>query len=437
MQSMFKNPDSRPLPEGWAEHFDSQRRIWYYVDINAKPPRATFVHPCDVDGKQPASAPAKYGSIVRILQRPVGPRTNASASLNAGSRNGRRARSATVAQQLYASSLTTSASREPPLAADRSFLRQPSMSPSPTSDEVAFASSSNTPYYTSKSSNVSSTSSSSSTNLGTHYPRNLFDCTRLAPGTRRMTVNGPQPSQPSSSGSERQDGVTHVARALYHPSVNTTPSPIPLQGLLDNNLRRVTIPVQKSSGILSNAPSIAHSNGIPQSPMSPMTILSASRLNINPTSQDTKQYTAITDDNLMIMPQSMSIASSALSASPVALDVASLQDEQPVVASSSQASRHIPQTNTDTDILQPKPIRPLKGISLNLQVQVAAMSETLDKDEGVQSYSKSKRKSQLLKNFGFGKGKAKMVMDPNDGDVSSQADGHRVDESFVLVDTSM
>jgi hypothetical protein len=80
----------------------------------------------------------------------------------------------------------------------------------------------------------------------------------------------------------------------------------------------------------------------------------------------------------------------------------------------------------------------MQGISLNLQVQVADISEASHEDEGAQT-SKSKRKNQLLKNFGLGvnkgKGKAKALIDPYDGD---QVDGpaSRMDDSFVLVDSN-
>jgi hypothetical protein len=108
------NPDSRPLPAGWAEHFDSQcvlnPRFWvarvttgerssfastnmhdgYYVDLNSEPPsRVAFVHPCD-GITQPLSVP----SLGMGPQRPIEPREGTN-----------RSRRATVAQQLYASSM--------------------------------------------------------------------------------------------------------------------------------------------------------------------------------------------------------------------------------------------------------------------------------------------------------------------------------------------
>ncbi|KAF6766424.1 hypothetical protein DFP72DRAFT_866461 [Ephemerocybe angulata] len=39
------NPDRRPLPSGWTQHYDASRKLWVYLDMSALPPRATLTHP--------------------------------------------------------------------------------------------------------------------------------------------------------------------------------------------------------------------------------------------------------------------------------------------------------------------------------------------------------------------------------------------------------
>lgn len=41
--------ENRPLPFGWVRQFDPQEQHQFFVDINADPPRSTWVHPYDDD----------------------------------------------------------------------------------------------------------------------------------------------------------------------------------------------------------------------------------------------------------------------------------------------------------------------------------------------------------------------------------------------------
>ncbi|KAF8912887.1 hypothetical protein CPB84DRAFT_1742327 [Gymnopilus junonius] len=423
MSSSLKNSDTRPLPEGWTEHFDSE----YYVDLVPEPPRVTFIHPCDLEGKHPTSAPAnsrEHPSKQRLSQRPVGPRKSSTASLNPALHDTtQRQRRATVAQQLYASSLNPG-SRQLLLTPDPPPHHQQSVSSSPGPEDVASSSST----YSSRKNPVSSTSSSL-LNLDHHDPRKVFDCTRMAPGVRRMTVNGTGLPRNLAPGSSPRDGKGYGAHELYHPSVsNVTPSPVPPKDTPDNHPRGSALPMLTtqdtrligSSSSQSETLSLA-ARGAESAPdvMSPL---------------DSDIYSGVTEDGLLVAPGKPSVFTP--SKSSATLDVSSLKGKRPESSSLSQASAKM--SSTDTGILQPKPIRPMQGVSLNLQVQAAVMAETREDDST--KHPKSTRKSQLLKNFSLGisKGKTKVLIDPYPEDASSYGDSltSKFDESFVLVNTN-
>ncbi|PPQ67382.1 hypothetical protein CVT25_005961 [Psilocybe cyanescens] len=428
MQLPLQNSDTRTLPEGWADHFDSERQIWYYIDLHSEKPRVSFAHPCDLDRQHPSSAPARvkeHLNPTRSLQRPVGPRKNSSASVNSVIRETQRARRATVAQQLYASGLTLAAGGSTGLRTPSATFRCPSVSNSPASDEVASNSA--------KGSTVSSTSPPPlSPHLDTHHPRNFFDCTRLAPGTRRMTVNGarpsltPTPMQLASDPGAQSDGASYAAaQAFYHPSVsvavNLSPSPMPISAKDPSNAQIAQLNKASSQRPRITTP---YNNAFSSSTSS----LRSNRI------ADKNSYNSTTEDDLLIMPN---YAASHTLFTP--LNVSTLQNAQPETSGSSKKPRGLPPLATTT-ILQPKPIRPMHGISLNLQVQVAGVAEAPTHGET----SKSKRKSQLL-NFGLGgskgvwKGKERLVEPPEEGSgapsgIGMLASNNNMDDSFVLVD---
>jgi len=56
-----RNPDSRPLPEGWIAQYDHNYKAWFYVNTFADPPVSRWEHPAG------PPQPAQY------LPPPVGP----------------------------------------------------------------------------------------------------------------------------------------------------------------------------------------------------------------------------------------------------------------------------------------------------------------------------------------------------------------------------
>jgi len=303
----------------------------------------TFAHPCDLDRETPSSAPARvkeHNSPNRNVQKPTGPRKNSSTSINAILRETRRARRATVAQHMYASALTASPSRPVSSTAGATNSGRSSSQHPPESNEVT-SNRKSTP----SSKNVSPTSPTSM-HLDTHDPRNVFDCTRLAPGSRRMTVNGAHPATITSlnQNQTRASSSHGVAQLLYPSSVN--PSPSPLQVMKDRPDTRNGRSAQPTPEVKPvKTPVITFSGNF-----SPSTTMISSK------------------------------------SSP-----SHMLDYTPPVP---------PLTNLP--ILQPKPIRPMQGISLNLQVQVAGVADT-------PSYStengKNSGRNQLVKNFRMSTGK--------------------------------
>ncbi|KAF8203736.1 hypothetical protein BJ912DRAFT_210334 [Pholiota molesta] len=244
MQPLTRNPIQRQLPDGWIEHFDSQRNLWYYVDLNTDPPRVTLVHPSEFNDKHPSSAPARvkdHGQQPRSshVQRPIGPRQSASTSSNSIPHPSQRPRRATVAQQLYASSLTVG-SKDLLIAttisetSSRTSSNSGSGSATPLSDNIVSIPSSSTSCpsssSTSSSTRVSPTSPAApAPSIDVHNPKYFLDYARLA-GTRRVTYSGPQPFiGPRSSGKALASGsagsqnkVAFGADAFYPSSVKTS-----------------------------------------------------------------------------------------------------------------------------------------------------------------------------------------------------------------------
>lgn len=128
----MQNPDPRPLPNGWTQHYDTSRNTWYYVQINVTPPRASHQHPADLGPVSqvglagalgvPPPPPSLYPGIPASLQSGQGPQSNGGSGLS-------------LAQRLYANSAKTEST--PPLisasARDLRNLNVPQASPSRTS----------------------------------------------------------------------------------------------------------------------------------------------------------------------------------------------------------------------------------------------------------------------------------------------------------------
>ncbi|KAF9004710.1 hypothetical protein BDQ17DRAFT_1354533 [Cyathus striatus] len=110
------NPDSRPLPPGWNEHYDFARQTWYYVYLNGPQPRVSLTHPAELI----------------LTSRP--PLVQGSSSSGQAVSLPKRAPNLSFAQQLYASALPKNApafvsgNAEPP----RSSLPTPPPTNSPS-----------------------------------------------------------------------------------------------------------------------------------------------------------------------------------------------------------------------------------------------------------------------------------------------------------------
>ncbi|KAG8899567.1 hypothetical protein FRB99_006568 [Tulasnella sp. 403] len=52
-----KNPDSRPLPNGWTTEYDPTSRAWYYVNTLASPAVTTWTHPAEGAPKKSSEQP--------------------------------------------------------------------------------------------------------------------------------------------------------------------------------------------------------------------------------------------------------------------------------------------------------------------------------------------------------------------------------------------
>jgi len=107
-------------------------------------------------------------------------------------------------------------------------------------------------------------------------------------------------------------------------------------------------------------------------------------------------YTATTEDNLMVIP-TRTPAQAPNWMTPI--DVSCLSDSQPMPLDHFHSAKNIPTLNNE-DIVQPKPTRPLNGVSLNLQAQVAG---DMLLPESVKPVKAKKRIA--LKNFGLGASK--------------------------------
>ncbi|KAF7982298.1 hypothetical protein HWV62_28970 [Athelia sp. TMB] len=130
---MSMNPDSRPLPDGWTEHFDEKQKRWFYVE-NVIPPRSSTVHPASLNLSPPLLAPDNPfppTSIVASIDRmqlavppySMTPRGGSPAQTGPPSRTGSssptggsRPQSQSFAQKLYASSMAKTSHAPSPAA---------------------------------------------------------------------------------------------------------------------------------------------------------------------------------------------------------------------------------------------------------------------------------------------------------------------------------
>ncbi|KAF8628161.1 hypothetical protein AX17_006031 [Amanita inopinata Kibby_2008] len=106
------NPDTRPLPSGWHQHYDSE----YYVQINVLPPKVSYTHPASLENPPPTAMMPIPDIPTQPKMTPVSgdqPSTGAKMSL---------------AQQLYANAINKKTATAGP---GRVHLASPPSSPSP------------------------------------------------------------------------------------------------------------------------------------------------------------------------------------------------------------------------------------------------------------------------------------------------------------------
>ncbi|KAF9056401.1 hypothetical protein BJ165DRAFT_512176 [Panaeolus papilionaceus] len=419
MPGLTSNPDSRPLPRGWTEHFDSQRKLWYYIDLDANPPRVTFVHPYDEPSSpRPSNSPPSSTTTMSNEGSGEGRRGSTTSTTQGMTREpSHRSRRATVAQQLYASSLTQGSRSSAvtgitsfPLGPSPSSSRRPSISNSINSDETGSSAAPLSGHSIPKAI-ASALVTSSRAPFGQHDPRNFFDCTRLSRGTRRMTYSGSPPNQPSGavgvpggtdSNLQRDaNPIKSNVQALYHHTVAAPPftarpgpshhPPLPQMHRSPTNTSPDRSVNPASLTVIHTMP-VRRINGFP--PTNPSLVTPA----IQPQRIDmgeNKGYTAIThDEQLLLVPNPTD--GRCWSPPPIDVDL-DLQDSKPATfdppAPLPSPPPHTPlvnhfiprfhDTHSNPSIAQPKPTHPLNGVNLNLnQLQL--------------------RLGKFLKTFGFG-----------------------------------
>ncbi|RDB28582.1 hypothetical protein Hypma_015044 [Hypsizygus marmoreus] len=138
------NPDTRPLPPGWNQHYDAQRRKWYYVCTNVKPPHVSTDHPLGPIvaptplppiSASPSPSPPVYALGMPEPGSPVSSVSSHTSSLPIAdeprprSPIQPRASGLTFAQQLYASAIQPDDRVSPPLT-ETGGLPSPPLSPS-------------------------------------------------------------------------------------------------------------------------------------------------------------------------------------------------------------------------------------------------------------------------------------------------------------------
>ncbi|KIM45772.1 hypothetical protein M413DRAFT_292826 [Hebeloma cylindrosporum] len=103
MQNTQRNPensDRRPLPEGWVQHYESSKQLWYYVQTNVTPAKVSFTHPADMTG--PANR--RFSTMPSPGQNPLAPMEMPRPTHTPAQPPRPQSSGKSFAQQLYASS---------------------------------------------------------------------------------------------------------------------------------------------------------------------------------------------------------------------------------------------------------------------------------------------------------------------------------------------
>ncbi|KAF8803920.1 hypothetical protein BYT27DRAFT_6724230 [Phlegmacium glaucopus] len=186
MQTQDFNPDTRPLPAGWTQHFEPTKQLWCYVQTSVMPPKVSFIHPVDMLPADRGASPYAPINNTQMPQLPV-PHQNPSQSVGL-----------TFAQQLYASSMTSS------------------LGPMINSHSVPHLPASQTPSIHFRNLPTPPPSSSPPPGTGTHFPNPPLNEHAMPPNSL-----GSQSSYPSHQTS------SHTMNRRPSPNFNSTPSSAP------------------------------------------------------------------------------------------------------------------------------------------------------------------------------------------------------------------
>ena len=378
------------------------------MDLNSIPPRATLVHPADG-----VSQGHDQSERTSISSRPL-PTINTTVTGNSSDNVQIHGTTITSAQRLYATGMTSNSSHFTSTSlltarsiVDRDATPADSTSPPPT-----------------QASPLPPTSVSESEHFQPRYhPRRLRE--------KHQTTH-PFSSLPLS------EGLT--AQTLYNPAVQTSAS-VPTSDSFKPRGPRVT-----RTASLRSSYAEGHEyrrKALPPIPADEEKRNSLITTSTAPHSQHTILYRGITEDNVFLIPAHGKVSESSTEQRAVLIDEVPLS---PV--SSSQNGLHQPSSpftrSTDQVILQPRPIKPLKGLTASFQDQIRLTAqprtESLEENQ-LKNDASTVKQTPLYRRFTTTGLRRPIREDnrrpsrPSDEDSSwIQILDTSLDESFVVVD---
>lgn len=383
----------------------------YYVDLDSIPPRATLVHPAD--GVSQGHDQSRRTS---ISSRPS-PTINTALTGNSPNNVQIHGTATTSAQRLYATGMTSNSSHltsiSPPTA--RSIVDRDA-TPADIPPPPTQASRPSPP--------LPPTSVSESEHFQFRYrPRRLRE---------KHQPTHPFSSLPLSEGSTGQ--------TLYNAAVQTSASVPSTSDSFKPRGPRMTRNASLRSSYAEGPerrrkalPPIPAANGERRNSM--ITI------STTPHSQHTNLYSGITEDNVFLIPAHGKVLSTEQRA--ILIDEVPLSPISPNQSGLQQASSPFTGTrSTDQVILQPRPIKPLQGLTASFQDQIRLTSqprtESLEEEQLKKDDVSTAKQMPLFRRFttaGFRRPIREDNCRPSDEDSSwTQILDSSLDESFVVVD---
>lgn len=373
------------------------------MDLDSIPPRATLVHPAD--GVSQGHDQFRRTS---IMSRPL-PIINATVTGNSSDNVQTHGTTTTSAQRLYATGITSNSSHftSTSLPAARSIVDRDA-----TLADVS-------PHPPQASPPLPPTSVSESEHLQSRYlPRRHRE--------KHQTTD-------SFSSLPLSEGLT--GQTLYNPAVQTSAS-VPTPDSFKPRGPRVTQDASLRSSSYTEGHEYHSRKALPPIPIDGEKRNSLITISTTPHSQLTNLYTGITEDNIFLIPAYGKVSSTKQRA--VLIDGVPLS---PVV-SPSQSRLHQPSSpltrSTDQVILQPRPIKPLQGLTASFQDQIRSTSQPEDQ---LEKDSSTTKQTPLLGRFTTAGLRRPIREDncrpsrPSDEDLSwTQILDTSLDDSFVVVD---